>query len=323
VFEALLPFAAEARGNWGTIPVLEKCWNWNPNSAEPKSDLEMANSRLLLFPSHPLRARRPDPHFDAAFETATSLGLDVGLLDHDLVEKGSSRDAVKASWVEREVIYRGWMIDPFRYGEFERAICGVGASLLISAEQYRRAHELPNWYSLFADVTPASRWTTNSDLGELNALVEGMRGPVILKDYVKSAKHDWERACFVPEVSNAGALQSVARAFLEHRGEFFSGGFVVRAFEEFVGPEVRTWWLDGELIATTPHPDEPSAIVPNFDLARVAERIALLNCRFTTCDLVLNADGRTRVVEVGDGQVSDWPEGVDDSELLSALCRAQ
>jgi ATP-grasp domain, R2K clade family 3 len=35
--------------------------------------------------------------------------------------------------------------------------------------------------------------------------------------------------------------------------------------------------------------------------------------------VVLHADGRTRVVEIGDGQVSDWPEGVDDSELLRAL----
>ena len=71
-----------------------------------------------------------------------------------------------------------------------------------------------------------------------------MQGPVILKDYVKSAKHDWDRACFVPEVSDATALQRVAKAFLEHRGEFFSGGFVIRSFEQFVGSEARTWWLE-------------------------------------------------------------------------------
>ncbi len=282
----------------------------------------MADSRLLLFPSHPLYPRRPDPHFETAFATANSLGLTVGLADHDLVEKGRSAEVVKASWADREIVYRGWMIDPFRYDELERALCGVGASLLTSADHYRRAHELPNWYSLFEELTPVSRWTVTADLDELNRVAEGMKGPVILKDYVKSAKHDWDRACFVPEVSDAAALQRVARAFLEHRGEFFSGGFVVRSFEKFVGSEARIWWLDGEVIATTPHPDEPSATIPKIDFSGLSERIMSLRCPFVSCDVVLDADGRTRVVEVGDGQVSDWPEGIDDAELLKALGRA-
>jgi ATP-grasp domain, R2K clade family 3 len=281
----------------------------------------MPSSRLLLFPSHPLHARRPDPHFAAAFATATLLGLDVGLLDHDAVEKGRSLETVRASWIDRQIVYRGWMIDPIRYEELACALRGVGASLVTSADQYRRAHELPEWYPLFAELSPTSRWTSSADLGELEVVAEGMRGPVILKDYVKSAKHDWARACFVPEVSDAVVLESVARALLDHRGDFFSGGFVIREFEEFVGPEARTWWLDGELIATTTHPDEPSAVAFNIDLAGISERITSLKCRFVTCDVVLHADGRTRVVEIGDGQVSDWPEGVDDSELLRALCR--
>ena len=281
----------------------------------------MADSRLLLFPLHPLYPRRPDPHFERAFATSNSLGLSVGLVDHNAVEKGESAEVVKASWVDREIVYRGWMIDPLRYDELDLALCGVGASLLTSADRYRRVHELPNWYSLFAELTPVSRWTETADLDELNRVAEGMQGPVILKDYVKSAKHDWDRACFVPEVSDAAALQRVAKAFLEHRGEFFSGGFVIRSFEQFVGSEARTWWLDGELIATTPHPDEPSATTPKIDFSGLPERISSLNCRFVTCDLALDSDGRTRVVEVGDGQVSDWPEGIDDAELLAALSR--
>ena len=91
----------------------------------------MADSRLLLFPLHPLYPRRPDPHFERAFATANSLGLSVGLVDHNAVEKGESAEVVKGSWVDREIVYRGCMIDPLRYDELELALCfGLASSLL-------------------------------------------------------------------------------------------------------------------------------------------------------------------------------------------------
>ncbi|MFD0528379.1 ATP-grasp domain-containing protein [Kitasatospora arboriphila] len=45
-----------------------------------------------------------------------------------------------------------------------------------------------------------------------------------------------------------------------------------------------------------------------------------LGCRFVTTDLARRADGAGwRVVEVGDGQVSDLPRGADAASLYAAL----
>ncbi len=59
----------------------------------------------------------------------------------------------------------------------------------------------------------------------------------MLRDFVKSAKHEWASACYIPNVQDRESAGAVARRFLEVRGDAFSGGFVVREFEPFVGPE--------------------------------------------------------------------------------------
>ncbi|MGH3858496.1 ATP-grasp domain-containing protein [Actinokineospora sp.] len=43
------------------------------------------------------------------------------------------------------------------------------------------------------------------------------------------------------------------------------------------------------------------------DLSGIAELVVKLGCRFVTTDVVRRDDGAWRVVEVGDGQVSDRP----------------
>jgi hypothetical protein len=44
-----------------------------------------------------------------------------------------------------------------------------------------------------------------------------------------------------------------------------------------------------------------------------------LDCRFITTDLAQRTDGTWRVIEVGDGQVSDLPTSTDPSALLGPL----
>jgi hypothetical protein len=102
---------------------------------------------------------------------------------------------------------------------------------------------------------------------------------------------------------------------------------VLREFEPFVtrqstASEVRVWWLDGEARLLTPHPDSPHrrAIVPDLD--DVAPAVRRLGCRFVTTDVALRSDGAWRVVEVGDGQVSDLHVSIDRGELVSLLLAA-
>ncbi|MDX6280319.1 MAG: hypothetical protein QOH03_1390, partial [Kribbellaceae bacterium] len=107
--------------------------------------------------------------------------------------------------------------------------------------------------------------------------------------------------------------------FLELRGDSFTGGFVLRRFENFTGAEARTWWVGGRCMLVTPHPDTPDELPNGLDLVEVEPLVSDLALPFVTVDLVRRTDGAWRIVELGDGQVSDWPASRDPATLLTAL----
>jgi hypothetical protein len=125
---------------------------------------------------------------------------------------------------------------------------------------------------------------------------------------------------FVPELGDAESAWTVACRFRQLRADDFVGGFVLRRFEEFTSAEVRTWWVDGVCTLVGPHPDTPSNGPPaDVDLAPVVPLVAALGLPFVTVDLALRADGVWRVVELGDGQVSDRPVAIAPGALIAAL----
>ncbi|PRY41755.1 ATP-grasp domain-containing protein [Umezawaea tangerina] len=273
---------------------------------------------LLLVPSDPLRPNRPDEHFAAEASAARAAGVPVGLVDHDLVVCGEADRAVARVPAGGDAVYRGWMVGSGRYAELVEALGRRDVSVRTGAEQYRRAHELPGWYAGLASVTPESVWTVGfgreafeEACGRLGA------GPAVLRDYVKSMKHHWHEAAFIPEAADREAAWAVARRFAELRGDEAVGGFVLRRFERFTSAEARTWWVDGRCALVGPHPDTPDDLVEP-DLTGVAELVRGFGLPFVAVDLVLGADG-WRVVELGDGQVSDRPRGVPAEDVIAML----
>lgn len=144
-------------------------------------------------------------------------------------------------------------------------------------------------------------------------------GPGVVKDFVKSRKHEWHEACYVPELADGEHLASAVGRFMELQGTYLSGGLVLRSFEPFVaGGEARVWWVDGEAVLVTAHPDTPgSAPVP--EPAFLREAVGRLGLRWVTTDVALREDGVWRVVEVGDGQVSGLPAEAEAGALFAAL----
>jgi ATP-grasp domain, R2K clade family 3 len=278
---------------------------------------------MLLVPADVLRARRVDHHFAAEADAARAAGMDVALVDHDALSRpGDADDAVRRVPAGDEAaIYRGWMLRSEQYTAFAEALRRRNVTLRTNPEQYRQAHELPSWYPSLAVVTPRSVWTVGDDRAAFDrARGELGPGPAVLRDYTKSMKHYWHEAALIPELDDGDAAWAVATRFRELRGEDMTGGFVLREFERFVSVEVRTWWVDGECRLIGPHPDTTQDMpATEVDLTEVEPLIAGLGLPFVTADVALRADGVWRVIELGDGQVSDRPDTITPDTLIAAL----
>lgn len=285
---------------------------------------------MFIHCADPLRPRQTDGHFAAEARAARDLDHPVALIDHDALTAGDVTAAVaRVPKGPRTAWYRGWMLTAGQYGALSDALAERGVTLLTSPRDYQRAHELPGWYETFEPVTPRSVWLptapgvppARSRLAAAATALGG--GPAVVKDHVKSRKHEWHEACFVPDAADTDRLTSVVNRFVELQGDTLTGGVVLRAFEDFrtnVG-EARLWWVDGDPVLLTAHPDSPTRR-PRPDPAFVRPLVAALGCRFVTTDLARREDGAWRVVEVGDGQVSDLPHGTDAGPLLNRLAGA-
>ncbi|MFG2229418.1 ATP-grasp domain-containing protein [Streptomyces sp. NPDC048723] len=293
----------------------------------------------VLYCRDPLNERRADAHFAVEARQLRAAGGTALLIDHDALLAGEAERAVaRVPDGTGAVWYRGWMIPADRYAALDAALRRRGGELVVTPEAYRRAHELPGWYETFAGLTPVSGWLPAEpgavpDPEGLAALAAGLPpGAAVVKDYVKSRKHEWDEACYVPDLADPAALQRVVARFVELQGEFLVGGVVVRAFEHFVTPEaaaaeIRVWWRDGVPRLVTAHPDSPVSEVPEAALEPALEpvraAVEALGCPFVTTDLARRADGVWRVVEVGDGQVSDLHREADQAAFVGLLTADQ
>lgn len=241
----------------------------------------------LLYPSSPLRNSQPDEQYASEVSAVRDAGFEVSLFSFEDFQNGQFRTRpILAS--TSEILYRGWMLSAEEYLRLEDAVSRSGACLATSAAAYLSNHHLPNWYPQLVDLTPDTRiFPIDCDLAaELRAL---NWTEFFIKDYVKSLKTSVGSRISKPE--QAVALVADMRRF---RGNI-EGGFCVRQVEKFLpNTEHRFFVVDGV-------PYAPAGDVPVI----VHECVKRRQSRFYSVDVVQRDDGEFRIVEVGDGQVSD------------------
>jgi len=187
------------------------------------------------------------------------------------------------------VVYRGWMLNAKEYARLTQAIGNASAAPLTSTDSYLAAHHLPNWYPLVAEFTPETRVLPLDADWESELRAVGWEA-FFVKDYVKSLKTS--RGSIVRDPSEIGAVVEEMKQF---RGEI-EGGLCVRRVEPFVTDSERRYFvLDKQAFSSDGQP------VPDV-VRQVASRIT---SPFFSVDVVRRDDGVLRVVEIGDGQVSD------------------
>lgn len=292
----------------------------------------------ILFPSEPFSPRTVDPDFEHERVAAGRAGFATALLDHTRVTQGDVDAAAAGVRARGDVLYRGWMLTAAQYSAAFAALERWDVRLLNTPAEYTFCHYLPNSYDVLAGSTPASAWVPVSSALDFDAILEcaaefGDR-PIIVKDYVKSQKHYWTEACFIPNASDRAHVEKVVRRFLELQGPDVNRGLVFREFVPLkiighhprsgmpLAAEFRTFWLRGSLILRHRYWGDLVAFdaePPRDWLSSLATRIS---SQMFTMDVALKDDGSWVVVELGDGQVAGLPSAELADEFYSALAKS-
>lgn len=302
---------------------------------------------LVLFPSDPFETPRPDEAWTEEIRVAREAGHKVAYVHWEGVVQEDAPDRACRHVRKRDgpnvALYRGWMLSVEDYGKLHAALVRRNVWLVNAPDQYQTCHHFDGWYETLEERTPRSAWVEGRDVEGAVRLVEEFDGPCVVRDFVKSRKHEWGDACFVESPADA---RRVVRNFVERQGESLVGGIVVRQFVKLrhlgrhpksgvpMSLEYRSFWLDGEPLLTVPYWAEASypteafevegpagAVAVGFEppVEKFREAVAQLDSRLVALDLAMTDEGDWIVVEVGDGQVSGLARPADARALYDAL----
>lgn len=296
----------------------------------------------IIFCSDYWNRLAPDPLYQAEVKAAQKLHLDYSLINFEALAKQQNAELavskVETANVAEVAIYRGWMLKPHIYERLYAALVEKGLLLINTPAAYKHCHYLPESYHIIEGYTPRSLWLTVEAGVDMDGLMQQLRifgdKPIIVKDFVKSRKHEWYEACYIPSASDKNAVGQVVTRFLQLQGEDLNEGLVFREFIEFapltshsrsgmpLTKEFRLFVLDGQIIVSAEYWEEGNyghdqQTSPPLDLFRqIAQKI---QSRFFTLDVAMQRDGTWSIVEVGDAQVAGLPEKIDVEAFYQAL----
>lgn len=291
----------------------------------------------IIMCSSPLSKRKPDESYETEY-TAAKKFTNVHLFDIFNVESVKLPKTTNG-----KLIYHGWMMPPAIYTKFYNKCKSFGYELINSPGQYLACHHFNGWYSSLEGLTPKSTIIEIDDIRPMmDQVIQFMTDnncSVVIKDYVKSLKHLWAEACFIPVGANAFHVAQVLSKFMAIKQEDndLQGNLVVRKFEhlKYIGhhnkskmpmtKEFRTFVLNGKLLPTYKYwsqgsysGDEP----PVSFIEKVAEKVvASTKSNLFTVDVAQLANEDWTCIEVGDGQVSAVPDHEDREEFFRNLLK--
>jgi len=241
----------------------------------------------FLYPSDPFQPKEADEIFKGQLEATKAKGLGTSLFSVEELQMGNFK--LRGPIPENAtVVYRGWMLNGQEYHRLSDFIASRKATPLTAPDVYLSCHHLPNWYPLVTDFTAETKvYPKDADLAkELRAL--GWE-KFFIKDYVKSLKTSVGSVVSRPE-----EVSTVVVEMEKFRGTI-EGGICVRRFESYAeGSERRFFVLNGK-------PHAAGGSIPTV----VEECARRLRSPLFSVDVAVREDNVERIVEIGDGQVSD------------------
>lgn len=268
----------------------------------------------FLFCNHPLYQHEVDVDYRAEYQAA---GLEhaCALFSYEDLQQGKL--SLYGEKISGLTIYRGWMMHPDMYRSFYSLLEEQGIILLNTPDEYEKYHLLPGWYNDFKTETAETVWELQGRLEAALQIAKQLEGPYVVKDYVKSRKHEWYDACFIESIGDRENAARVIGNFIDRQGIDLVGGIVLRKFEKLkkigyhersgmpLSEEYRVFIYAGKILAVDDYWLENSDVNLSTEEYQWMESIAQrVKSNFVTVDLARKEDGSLIIMELGDGQVS-------------------
>ena len=281
-----------------------------------------------------------DPDYAREMEAANRTGFTTSLISFEELTGGNIKKAIKLvvpAETKELGVYRGWMLTPDVYAQLFERLLDKNIELINSPSEYTHCHHLPNSYEHIKSLTPKSTCSKpKMPLGDniIFALTEEFENsPIIVKDYVKSEKHNWNDACFIPDASNKQRLLEVVHQFLQLRGSALNEGLVFREFIELefltehsksgmpLTKEFRIFFTKKEIACVFNYWDEGEYGEEKPELKTFSQIAQTIQSNFFTMDIAQTKNGDWIIMELGDGQVAGLPDNADIEKFYSSLFR--
>nr|WP_314100070.1 ATP-grasp domain-containing protein [uncultured Lachnoanaerobaculum sp.] len=293
-----------------------------------EENFEIAKSINFIFCSHPLNKKSVDEDYMEEYQAAV-LNHSCALFSYEDLEVGKL--SLYGEDIKGLTIYRGWMMSLNMYENFYKLLFERGIQLINTPKEYAKYHLLPGWYKDFESSTPFSAWSESRDIADALRLTDGLEGAFIIKDYVKSRKHEWYDACFIKDIRDKENTERVINNFINRQGSNLEGGVVLRKFESLksignhkdssmpISEEYRIFVFKGEvLIADNYWNDSGELNITEDEYTLIESIISKIESSFITIDLARKTDGNLIIMEMGDGQVSGLQQ-MDEYEFYGAF----
>ncbi|WP_025678814.1 ATP-grasp domain-containing protein [Paenibacillus massiliensis] len=282
---------------------------------------------FLIFCADPMNKNTVDIDYEAEYSCARSLGISVILINLEELLEGNIDKAlnkVSATGQQELAIYRGWMIKPKIYENLFNGLLKKNVVLINEPDEYRNCHYFPNFYEKINTVTPYSNWiqieNLKNDFDQIyKNLSEFGNKPIIIKDYVKSRKHEWHEAFFIPDASDKNHATQVISNFINRQGEELNAGIVLREFVNLeqlsvhsksqmpLSKEFRLFYYNNRFLFQFDYWEDSEYDDEKPDLKIFNQLAQNISSNFFTMDIGKTAAGEWIVIELGDGQVSGLP----------------
>lgn len=272
----------------------------------------------FLFCNHPLYPRMVDMDYEEEYNVAQKNHL-CALFSYEDLEDGKL--SLYGDDITGITIYRGWMMKPSMYKVLYDNLKERGVILINTPEEYEKYHTLPGWYNDFSDVTAYSVWENSGDVDAILEKSKLLEGSYIVKDYVKSRKHEWNDACYIPNIADEINATKIINNFVERQGSSLAGGIVLRKFEKLrrignheksqmpLSEEYRVFVYNKKVhIVDNYWNREEKVNISDEEMVWIKDIASSLKSNFVTIDLARKEDGKLIIMELGDGQVSGLQE---------------